>query len=117
MYEGGSGEPGHERSILDRIPEPEAAPAERVVGPVRAHCNAEGQEAPGHEREGSDETRPGGVDPAFDQRRGGEGEDDREADIAEVQKRRMNGEARVLQDRIEIATLERRRIEPRKGVR
>src|SRR2546429_1931831 len=29
-------EPGHEGGVLDRIPEPEAAPAELVVGPPRS---------------------------------------------------------------------------------
>ena len=33
MDEGCAGEPRHEGGVLDRIPEPEAAPAERVIGP------------------------------------------------------------------------------------
>ena len=41
-------------------------------------------------------------------RRNGERERDREADIAEIEHRRMEREAGVLQDRIEIAALERR---------
>ena len=36
-------------------------------------------------------------------RSNGEGKRDREPDIAEVEQRRVNGETRVLQDRIEIA--------------
>ena len=63
---------------------------------------------PGDEGEGPHEARPGGVDAAFDQRRGGEGEDDGEADIAEIEQRRVDGETGVLQDRVEIAALERR---------
>jgi hypothetical protein len=89
--EGGPGEPGHEGRVLDRVPEPEAAPAERVIGPEGAGGDAEGQEAPGDEGERPDEARPGGVDPALDQRGGGEGIDDREADIAEIEHRRMDG--------------------------
>ena len=64
-----------------------------------------GQEHPGGQRPGPHPARPGGVDAALDQRRDGEGEGDREADIAEVEERRMDGEADVLQDRIEVAAL------------
>src|SRR5262249_61244897 len=35
------GEPGHERRILYGIPEPPAAPAERVIGPMGAQRDAE----------------------------------------------------------------------------
>ena len=47
---------------------------------------------------------------AFEQRRRGEGERGREADIAEIEQRRMEGEAGILQQRIEPAALERRRM-------
>ncbi len=59
------------------------------------------------EGERPDEPRPGRVDPAFDQGGGGEGIDDREADIAEVEDRRVDREARVLKDRVQVAPLER----------
>ena len=117
MQERGAREPGHQRGVLDRVPEPEAAPAQRVIGPVGAHRDAERQEAPGDQREGPHEARPGRVDAALDQRRGGEGEHDREADIAEIEQRRMDREAGVLQDRVEIAALERRRRQPLERVR
>ena len=97
MQQRGAGEPGHQRGVLDRIPEPEAAPAERVIGPVGAHRDAKRQEDPGDQRPGPHEARPGGVDASADQRRRREGEDDREADIAEVEQRRMDREAGVLQ--------------------
>ena len=61
--------------------------------------------------------RPGRVDAAVDQRGDGEGEADREADIAEVEQRRMDGEADVLQDRVEVAALDRRRRQPRERIR
>ena len=117
MDEGRAGEPRHEGGVLDRIPEPEAAPAERVIGPEGAGGDAEREEAPGDERERTDEARPGRVDAALDQRRGGERIDDREADIAEIEQRRMDREAGVLQNRIEVASLERRRREPLERVR
>src|SRR5580704_4889405 len=108
MEEGGAGEPRHEGSVLDRIPEPEAAPAQRVIGPERASGDAKGEEAPGDEGEWPHEPRPGRVNAALDQSRRGERIDDREADIAEIEQRRMDGEAWVLEDRIEVAPLERR---------
>ena len=92
---------GMKRGVLDRVPEPPAAPAELVVGPVAAQRDADGEHDPGGQRPGPDPARPGGVDPALDQRGDGEGVGHREADIAEVEHRRVEGEARVLQDRVE----------------
>ena len=103
-----AGKPRHQRGIFDRIPEPEAAPAQHVIGPVRAAGDPERQAHPGAEHPRPHPARPGGVDAAFQQRRNREREGDREADIAEIKQRRMKGEARVLQDGIEVAALERR---------
>ena len=61
-------QPRHQRGVLDRVPEPEAAPAELVIGPVGAHRDAEGEEHPGGQRPRPHPARPGGVDPALDQR-------------------------------------------------
>ena len=108
MDEGRSGEPRHQGGVLDRVPEPESAPAERVIGPERAGGDAEGKKAPGDEGERPDETRPGRIDAALDQRRRGERIDDREADIAEIEQRRVDREARILEDGIEVASLEGR---------
>ena len=111
-----AGDPRHERGVLDRVPEPESAPAERVIGPVGAHGDAERQRDPGEERPGPRGARPGGVDAPADERGGREGEDDREADIADIEQRRMNREARVLQDRVEIAPFPWRLRDARKGI-
>ena len=46
-----------------------------------------------------------GVDPALDQRRDREREHHREADVARVEERRMDGERRVLQQRVERVAL------------
>ena len=43
----GRRQPRHQRGILDRVPEPPAAPAELVIGPVAAGGDAERQEDPG----------------------------------------------------------------------
>ena len=108
MQQRRGGEPRHQRGVLHRVPEPPAAPAERVIGPVRAHGDAEREEDPGQQRPRPHPARPGGIDAAVDERGDGEGERDREADIADIEQRRMNREARILQDRVEIAALERR---------
>src|SRR5208282_1026597 len=47
MQESGAGDPGHERSVLNRIPSPVAAPAEHGVGPMGAEKDADGLESPG----------------------------------------------------------------------
>ena len=113
----GAGQPGHERGVLDRVPEPPAAPAELVVGPPAAERDAERQRDPGRQRPGPHPARPGGVDPALDQRRDRERVGGREADIAEIEHRRMEGEAGVLQDRVQALAVERRRVEAQERVR
>ena len=67
-----------------------------------------GEEHPGDQRPWPHPARPGGIDAALDQGGDGEGERDREADIAEIEHRRMDREADILQHRIEIAALDRR---------
>ena len=47
-----AGNPGHQGCVLDGIPEPPAAPAEFVIGPVRAHGDAKGEEDPGNQSPG-----------------------------------------------------------------
>src|SRR5256885_8977764 len=47
----------------------------------------------------------------------GEGERDRKPDIAEIKERRMDGEAGILQDRVEITALEWRVRDAQKRVR
>ena len=94
---------GMKRRVLHRVPEPPAAPAQRVIGPPAAHGDADGERAPGRQRPGPDPARPGGVDPALDQRGDGEGEGDREADIAQIEEGRMEGEAGILQHRVQAA--------------
>ena len=69
MEKSGGGEPGHERSILDGVPEPPATPAQRVIGPVGAHRDSEGQEHPGQECPWPHPSRPRRVDTTLDQGR------------------------------------------------
>ena len=111
-----AGEPRHEGGILHRVPEPEATPAELVIGPPRSHGDAEREAHPGGESPRPHPARPGGVDTPVDQRGDGEGEGHREADIARVEERRVEGERGVLQHRIEALPVEGRRVEPDEGV-
>jgi len=76
-------------------------------GPIRAASDAERQAHPGAEHPGPHPPRPRRVDASFEQGGDREGKCDREADIAEVEHRRVEGEARILQDWVEIAALER----------
>ena len=109
MQQRGAGEPGQQRGVLHRVPEPVAAPAEFVIRPPGAERDAAGQQAPGGQRPGPHPASPGGIDAAFQQRGDGEGERDGEADIARVEHRRMEREAGVLQQRVHVAAVDRRR--------
>jgi hypothetical protein len=101
----GAGEPGHERCVLHRIPEPPAAPAQHVVRPGAAQHDADGQARPRGGRPRPRPARPGGVELALDQRGDGECERHREADIAHVEHRRVRHHARVLQQRVQVVAV------------
>ena len=117
MDQRGPHQPGHERGVFHRVPEPPAAPAELVVGPAAAERDADGEKRPGHRGPGTRPARPGGVELAGKQRRDGEGEGDREADVAHVQHRRVQHHAGVLQQRIQVAAVGRGRQQPVEGIR
>ncbi len=107
----GRRQPWHEGGVLDRVPEPPATPAKLVIGPVRAHRDAGGEEHPRRERPRANPPRPGSFKLAFDQSGDGKGERNRAADIAEIEKRRMDREAYVLEDGGQIRALERRKLD------
>ena len=71
-------EPRQQRCVLDRVPGPEPAPAEDLVGPPGAEHDADGQARPGEERPAAGLALPGVVQPPGDQgghrwaRKGGE---------------------------------------------
>ncbi len=117
MQQRGGDQPGHERRVFDRVPEPEPAPAKLVIGPPGPQRDADGQEQPGGQRPGPHPARPGGIDAALDQRGDGKGERHRKPDIAEVQERRMEGQAGVLQQRVQILPVHRRKFQPQERVR
>ena len=96
MDVGGAGEPGEERGVLDRIPTPVTAPAEDLVAPPRAEDDPGGQEAPREQRPASGDEQPPLTDASGDQRTDREGERNGEADVAEVEHRRMERDQRVV---------------------
>ena len=117
MQQSGRRQPGHERGVLDRVPEPPAAPAQLVIGPIAARRDAERQEDPARQHPGPHGAGQRRVDVPGQHRPDGQAEGDRQADIAEVEGRRVEGQARVLQQRVEAPALRRRRVEPRERVR
>ena len=74
------------------------------------------RKAPGRERPRAHPTRPGRVNAALDQGSNCERESDRETDIAEVKKRRVEGEARILEQRVKAVAVKRRRKQTRERV-
>ena len=117
MNERGPGEPGHERGVLDRVPEPPAAPAQRVVGPAAAQRDADGEKGPGDGRPRPRPARPCRVEPPAQQRRDRERERDGKADVAHVEHRRMDHHPRILQQRIQVASFGRGRHQPVERIR
>ena len=117
MDQRGADEPRHERGVLDRIPEPPAAPAQLVVRPPAAEHDAAGEKAPRERGPRPRPARPRRVEPAAEQRRDRERERDRESDVAHVEHRRMEHHARILQQRIQVAAVGRRRKQAVERVR
>ena len=76
-----------------------------------------GQRGPREQHPWPHGARPVRVGAPLDQRRGGEGESDREADIADIEQRRMEDEAGVLQQRVEPAAVGGHREQPLERVR
>ena len=106
------GEPGQEARVLDRVPGPVPAPAELDVGPPHAQRDADREEQPREQGPLPDGVDPAGVEPPGEQRRDREGERDRDADVAEVEHRRMHHHAGVLQLRIEPVAVRRSERQP-----
>ena len=76
-----------------------------------------GEEHPGDRRPRARPARPLLVELAFEQRGHGERERDREADVAQVEHRRMHGEREVLQQRVQVVAVRRRRDQPLERIR
>ena len=116
MQECGTGQPWHQRRVLDGIPTPVATPAELRIGPQGAEQDPGSEEQPRGEREASDRFDPLGVDPARQQRTGAERERDRAQRVAGVQHRRVDHHRREAQQRVETDAFRRHRMRGRKRV-
>ena len=112
VEQGGRREPRHQRSILDRVPEPPPAPAELIISPVTARSDAEREQYPRSQHPRLHGPRQCGADLARDQRSDREAERHRQPDIAKVKRRRMEGEAGILEQRVKSPAHERRWVEP-----
>ena len=110
-------EPRHERGVLDRIPEPPAAPTQFVVGPPAAERNANGQEHPGGDRPRPRPPRTGRAQTTRQPGRNGEGEGHGEPDVAHVENRRMHHQGRVLEEGVQVVAVQRRWKQPLERIR
>ena len=117
MKQSGRREPRHQRGILDRVPEPPAAPAELIIGPVAASGDPQREEDPRGQHPRPHRASERRADFAGQERRDRDAERDRQADIAEVERRRVEGQAGVLEQGVQPPALDRRRVEPRERVR
>ena len=84
-----------DRHIFDRVPKPPAAPAKLIISPIAARRDAEREENPASQYPRPHRARKRRADLARDQRADGEAERDRQADIADVKRGRMEGEPDV----------------------
>ena len=109
MNQRSADQPRHERGVFHRIPEPPPAPTELVIGPPAAKGNTNGQKYPGKSRPGPGPAGPGRVEAAAKERCDGKRKGHRETHIADVQHRRVDGEARVLQQWIKVTPVQGRR--------
>src|SRR5271157_72638 len=100
-----AGEPGHKRSIFHRVPSPVAAPSKDSVSPVRAEENADGEEAPGHHGPAARDLNPFFAGIFHDERAQREGEGNGEADVSQIQHRRMDDHLGILEKRIQSGAI------------
>ncbi len=114
---GGGREPGQERGVLDRVPGPEAAPAQHLVAPPGAHGDADGEAAPGQQRPASGLDQPPLPQAAGDEGGDGKRERDGEPYVAQVQDRRVDQHQRVvLQQRVGTGAVQRDGADRAEGV-
>jgi len=98
-----SNQPWHQRGILDRIPTPEAAPAQFVIRPLAAQQNSNAQKHPGHHGPPACRANPSVAKLLGEHRRHGEREWNRKAHEAQIQHGRMDHHVGILKQRIETA--------------
>ena len=112
-----SHQPGHERCVFDRIPEPPSTPAELVVGPPAAERDTDGLKQPREYGPGPGPFGPGLIETAFEHRGDGERESHREAHVPGVEHRRVNREREILQHGIQIRAVRGGRYQAHERIR
>src|SRR5829696_2910826 len=117
MYQCSSDEPGHERRVLDGIPEPPAAPAELVVSPKTSQRDAASKKHPRHRGPWPRPACPRCIEPAAYQCGDCKSESYREPDVAHIKHWWMRDHGRVLEQRIQVATVDRNGRQACEGIR
>ena len=107
VQEGRSNQPWHQRRILDRIPSPEAAPAQLDISPFASQQNRCAEKEPGHHC-----PAPRCADPCItklpaEHRRHGKGEGNGKSYQSQIHDRRMDRVQDVLQQRVQTLTVGR----------
>ena len=106
VQRGGGEEPRHEAGVLDGVPGPPAAEAERLVRPVAAHHDADSKHAAARQRPRERGPHPLRV-AALPEPGHGEGEWHHQQREAEEERRRVNDHPRVLEEVVEALALGR----------
>ena len=117
MQERSAGEPRQKRRVLDGIPRPVASPSELDVRPPHAEHDTDGQKEPGQERPAPNDGEPFRIQSPRNQRGDGKCKWNGGGDVAQIEVRRMNRHAGVLELRIHPAAVHRRPVEAREGIR
>ena len=99
---------GSSAGVLDRIPAPEPAPAELLVGPQHPERQAERQEQPADHRPAPHRAQPRVVQVPGDQRRHAERIRDRHRHEPDVERRRVDRHVEVLEERVQPLAVGRR---------
>ena len=116
MEQRGAGKPRHETSIFHWVPKPPATPAQLIICPIGAHCDAQSQEGPAQHGPWTYPAGPSLIDAAGNECRHSKRKANREANVACVEQRGVNGEADILQNRVEVIAFQRGREHPQEWV-
>ena len=104
--------PRHQRGVFYGIPEPPAAPAQFIIGPVTACGDTNCQKNPREQHPWAHCAGKCRANLSGQQCGNGKGKCHREADISDIKRRRMECEADILQQRVQACASGRCRIKP-----
>ena len=116
MDKRGAHQPRHEGGVFHGVPKPPTTPAQFVVRPPRPQTNTKGQKSPRDHGPRAGPASPCGVQSTGQHGGNGESKRDRHAHITHVEHGRVNHQARVLQQWVEVPSIGRHGKEPVKGV-